>query len=553
MNKRKSLFLLPLMLLASCSPKEGKSDLVSSVTTPNAAEFFTFEDSKLEENKVDDNYRNYYQIFVYSYADGNGDKVGDLLGIDQKLNYLHDLGYTGIWLTPIFKGTSYHKYDTIDYFQIDPLFGTLDDLKKLVKDAHALGMKVILDGVFNHVGVESSYFKDACEEHQKKLAGVEYDKGKEQLIRFFDTLEEAQASGQKYHKPSGYNFYYEGNFNSSMPEFDFDHEETYTFIQSVIDYYMADDIKVDGFRLDAVKYYFNGNNEKNVKALSKIEGMIKKNDPNGYAVGECWIDSASILGEYYKSDLDSYFWFPAGTMNGFIVSTGVEGKFKSTYYDGQVEMIEKANGHIPAPFLDNHDMYRISNANNKMKTKFNLGLRDTLTGAVFNYYGDEIGMNSTNLPSGSDYQDSSYRSHYFWDDDTHENETYDPPRGYAQTNVFGSAKAQLKDASSILNYEKKVLSWRNSFPAIARGEVVTPDEADYSINDTSKNPLLVVKKTYQDSTIKIVYNFSAMNTLDYDMKGYTPVSVLLADESKKASYSSNQLQLPPNGIALLKQ
>ena len=107
---------------------------------------------------IDDNYRTFYQIFVGSFSDSNGDGIGDLRGIINRIDYLNDgdissgndLGVQGIWLSPIFTSPTYHKYDTTNYYEIDPKFGTEEDLKELIRLCDERNVKVILDLVINH-------------------------------------------------------------------------------------------------------------------------------------------------------------------------------------------------------------------------------------------------------------------------------------------------------------------------------------------------------------------------------------------------------------------
>jgi alpha-amylase len=105
----------------------------------------------------------YYQIFVPSFADSNGDGTGDLRGILQQLDYLQDLGMTGIWLSPLFRSPSYHKYDTLDYYSIDPSFGNMEDFEALVQGAKARNMDILLDLVFSHTSKDHPWFRSALE------------------------------------------------------------------------------------------------------------------------------------------------------------------------------------------------------------------------------------------------------------------------------------------------------------------------------------------------------------------------------------------------------
>jgi alpha-amylase len=535
--KKIPLLVLSSLLLVGCSQNTSSS----------------FSSAKKETNILDDNYRNYYEIFVSSFADGNNDGIGDLKGITSKLSYLSNIGYTGIWLTPIFTSPSYHKYDVQDHFTIDSDFGTLDDLKELVQVAHSLNMKVLLDGVFNHSSNLNSWFNSSLLAHRKKLLGeslTEEEKEYDSLYSYVDSKEEMK-SDRKYEKAGANDFYYECNFSSSMPEFNFESEFTYTKIKAVIDYYMSDEIGIDGFRLDAVLYYDYHNTEKNVIILNRIAKMI--HDHDGYVVGECFADEKTIT-DYYESDVDSFFYFPAQGNNGFIVSSiGFQGQNKMKYLENEIRMIKNASSHIPAPFLDNHDVSRVSRSGNMRQHKFLLGLRDMLNGSTFNYYGDEIGMSSLNLDTNSDYLDSSYRTHYYWDDETHGYETNDPSHALKQEETYPDSKTQLGDYNSILNYEKKALKLRNTYPSIARGKI-SVDEDDMKINqDDERTLLLILEKEYQDEKIKIIFNFSSLESYTYEMKDYKLEDTLLSDMDDKEKVESNTLTLPPYSVAILKR
>lgn len=505
---------------------------------------------EIKENRIEDDYRNYYEIFVPSFADSDNDGVGDLKGIDDKIDYLADIGYNGIWLTPINSSPSYHKYDIQDYFSVDSSFGTMDDLKNLVRHAHQKKMKVIMDGVFNHSSYYNPWFEKCILAHRKRLLGKSLDdeeKDYESLYVIKDGS--APQDGKIYAKAGANDFYYECNFSGDMPEFDFESEFTFTKIKSVIDYYMSDEIGIDGFRLDAVLYYDFHDTESNVRILDRIAKMV--HDNHGYVVGECF-DSLSTIKQYYQSGCDSFFYFPGQGNSGFMVeSLGMSGGFKKKYLDGMLDMIAAASGHIPAPFLDNHDVPRVTRGGNIRQTKFLLGLRDMLNGSVFNYYGDEIGMSSSKVSHG-DYADSNYRTHYYWDDSSHAYETKDVPHANAQTQYYPDSKSQLEDDNSILNYEKHALRMRNTYPAIARGTVSQTPEDEALNQDSQDNLILAFDKTYESDTIRMLFNFSDTQSYTYDMKDKKMADILLVDVTTQPSVEGNMLTLPPYGIALLK-
>ena len=113
---------------------------------------YRIEEDLVNTNIIDDSYDNYYEIFVRSFRDSNGDGHGDLQGVIEKLDYVKDLGFTGIWLMPINTSSSYHKYNVDDYYSIDSKYGTMSDFEELIAECHKRDIKLIIDWVLNHSG-----------------------------------------------------------------------------------------------------------------------------------------------------------------------------------------------------------------------------------------------------------------------------------------------------------------------------------------------------------------------------------------------------------------
>ena len=209
------------------------------------------------------NARVYYQIFVGSFSDSNGDGIGDLRGIINRFDYLNDgdpnsgvsLGVEGIWLSPIFASPTYHKYDATNYYRVDPQFGTEEDLKELIALCHQRGVQIILDLVVNHSSRNNDWFQYFQEAHKNNDPENEYYD--------FYTYSDHPISGRTFNKIAGTNHYYECNFSTDMPELNYDNPAVRERMVEVAKYYL--DLGVDGFRFDAAKYIYYGEEDRNAE------------------------------------------------------------------------------------------------------------------------------------------------------------------------------------------------------------------------------------------------------------------------------------------------
>ena len=528
----------------------GTGDNPGTTVDPYAGQFGKpIEQDLTTTNILDDNYRNYYEIFVQAFSDSNFDGVGDLRGVINKLDYLQDLGYTGIWLMPIHPSNSYHKYDVIDYYAVHNKYGTIDDLKELIDECHKRDIKIIIDLVLNHSSKASKYFEKACAAYDKKLKGqtlTEEDKKYVDFYSFYPTQASAPSGITVLKVSAAYNFYYECNFSDQMPEFNCDSEYVKDEFKNIVKYYL--DMGIDGFRLDAVKYYYFNNASKNIDFLRQFNSWVKAINPKAYIVGECWSGTSEIK-NYYNSGVDSFFNFAesvsysgtSGSLNG----VNPNGNGINNYYNQLINNVNLAGSHIPAPFLDNHDMPRYTFTSNLNKNKFIFGLLAMMNGTIFSYYGDEVGLVGSNKAPNPD---QNVRQPIKWGDFTQPDCT--PVSGITSLQYpYGTVQEQIDDKNSILNYYSKALLIRNQNPEIARGTIK-------QIKLDKANELLVISKTYNGKTIGIVYNFSSTNTLTMKCSTYgfnAVVGQIVANANHYVGEAKDgSINIPPYSIVILR-
>ena len=490
-------------------------------------------------NIIDDSYRNWYEIFVYSFYDTNNDGIGDLNGVTAKLDYIKEMGFNGIWLMPIHPSPTYHKYDVNDYYAIDPVYGTLDDFSNLIKEAHARGIRVILDLVVNHTSTANPWFFEACNYIRKNgQPGGEYG----------DFYNFKNSSGGAYHSVSGTSYFYEGQFWSGMPDLNLDSENVRDEIRNIMTYWL-DEYDVDGFRLDAVTSYYTGNIQKNVDFLSWINTEAKKIKPNAYIVGEAWVTDDYTINRYYESGCDSFFLF-TGSQAGGTIATAVKQSSGKSVGELFMDLQETYGDAILAPFLGNHDTMRPGSFMPGIENvKMAAGVLSMMNGGTFVYYGEEIGM----ISKGGNNSDPAKRIAMKWQaKNIYEGHCYLPPENTPvdETSYFyPSLEEQKADANSILNYYKAAMELRNRFPSIARGTVTY-------YPDGQNNYICVITKEYKDEKITIVFNmdtFEQVVTLDKDTLGFTElVGELYATEGEFSFDESGALIMPPQSIAIFK-
>ncbi len=550
-------------------------------------------------NIIDDNYRTTYEIFVYSFADSNGDGIGDLKGITEKLDYIYDgddatasdLGCNQIWLTPVMPSTTYHKYDVTDYKDIDPEFGTMADFEELLKESHDRGIRVIMDLVLNHSSSQHPWFKEATrylKDHPDLTAIYDSNEApiedleKECPYLYYYNFTQQKKTG--YEKVNGTKWYYEARFWSEMPDLNLDCEMVRSEISDITSFWM--DKGVDGFRLDATTHYYTDNNVKNIEFMTWLNDTIKSHKEDAYIVAEAWT-AMSTYASYYQSGIDSFFDFDFSGSEGMIASVARSKKSPLMYAkavaDAEKEFAQYSETYVDAPFYTNHDMARSAGyftgrgSGNKVKIAGALNL--LMGGNAYIYYGEELGMKG----SGKDENKRAPMQWVSTDASSGTDGMCSGPAGMDKFKMtYPGLDEQEKDPYSIYNYYKKAIRLRNTYPVIARGntqpveslsdddigafvrykasEDISFDEKGESIEDDGNARQVLdvyVDATYGESALLILINNSDdAKTLDLSKWSGICDAPELAYEldtgEEKVVLNGKELTIPAYGIAVLK-
>lgn len=445
---------------------------------------FIFGCGSAEENTKQRTYdgRVFYEIFVRSFNDSDGDGIGDLKGVTEKLDYLKDLGVNGIWLMPINASQSYHGYDVDDYYSINKDYGTMDDFKELLKEAHKRNIKVIMDLVLNHTSVNNKWFESARESKDSPYRDYYIwsdDMSLQNKISSMNTKCWSQ-NGDKQE------LYY-SVFWSGMPDLNYDNDKVFDEVKKISKYYL-DDVGVDGFRLDAAKWIYEDNDDKNVSFWDKYSKYVKSVKKNAIIVAEVW-DSPYTCAKYTNS-LDSFFEFTTGdyvtnTINKQLIAT-----FPDSYNNIKDIYDEENSKFIMAPFLSNHDTNRVMDTlNDDDKMKMAAAMYLTLPGTPFIYYGEEIGMKG----SGTD---EKKRQPFTWSSTDSSKNTSWEAANYDTSSI--SYDVENKDKDSVLNFYKDILAVRNKYACLRYGTI--------SSADTSDDNIMAMKRSYNKQNAYVIIN-----------------------------------------------
>lgn len=545
------------LLLAGCGAAGPSASTVTSAKTEAQAETTQAQETTatqmetlsaaLSADKEEGNCRTGYEIFVRSFYDSNGDGIGDLAGVEEKLPYIADtMGFDEIWLMPICPSPSYHKYDVTDYEDVDSEYGTLADYESLVKGCHERGVTVLNDLVLNHTSSEHPWFLAAQKYLESLPAGEEPDPSVCPYVDYYNFSDTAQDG---YAALPGTDWFYEARFSDSMPDLNLDSEAVRGEISDIVRFWLNEG--ADGFRLDAVTSYYTESAEKTIAFLTWLNDTVKEIKPDAYLVGEAWTDQKTYA-SYYASGVDSFFDFAFSGSEGDVAKLA-RGKLSALTF-GQAMEDEEAlyasvnPDYVNAPFYTNHDMARsagyFTQDADGSKTKFAGALNLLQQGNAFVYYGEELGMKGSG-------KDENKRAPMYWSADADEAGMCDPPPGMDSFDMkFPSEEEQAEDPLSIRNYFQAAVRIRNAFGALRSGDTKV-------FSDLSDHDVLVFSRTDADhSTTPVLVAVNAGDEeTQVDLAGegafFDTLSAVLTVDAQEVDLSGTVLTLPAHAMAFL--
>ena len=469
-----------------------------------------------------------YEVFIRSYADSNGDGIGDFNGLTAKLDYLKELGVGGIWLMPIMPSPTYHKYDVIDYKAVDPEYGTQEDFQKLVDEAHNRGIRILVDLIVNHTGSDHPWFKSAIEgknsPYRDYYVWANKDSVREDISKKTTSLDSDNIT--QWHPVNGDTLseHYYGFFWGGMPDLNLDNQKVRQEFVEIGKYWLSD-MKVDGFRLDAAKHIFPTERAHDNHAFwIWFRKEMQKLKPDVYLVGEVWSKAVDVAP--YLKGLPALFNFDMGYAITSVVRAGKDtinliGQYKeiNDFYN------KSTNEFIDATFLKNHDQNRILSEldANQNKARLAAGILFTLPGTPYMYYGEEIGMLGVK-------PDEYIREPFRWDYDAKDNmqTSWEAPKFSNDDTVIPLSK-QKDDPASLYNFYKRFIHYRNSSKALSYGSI---DTASINIREIvsfirskdGDNRLVLHNVSDVEVTIKLTAALADYKVIEFDSFNTTSIN-----------------------------
>lgn len=442
-----------------------------------------------------------YEIFVRSFQDFNNDGKGDFYGMLSRLNHLNDgdsntytdLGIGAVWLMPINPSPSYHGYDVTNYKAVNKDYGTMEEFKEMLAEAHKRDIKVIIDLVINHTSSQHPWFS-------KSAANDTFYRN---FYRWSSTVQNTNGpwGQQVWYQRNG--SYYYALFWSEMPDLNYDYPPVQDSIFDIARFWIKE-VGVDGFRLDAAMYLFEeGNTLKNhpktIAFWQAFNDSCKSWNPNSYIIGEVWDSKETLL--LYKNKLDQCFDFELADNSVNAVNNGNTAAWRSS-------QAYAYQNYDYGSFLTNHDQNRIASVmgNNQGKLMAAASLYLLHPGTPYLYYGEEVAMLGTK-------PDENIRRPMQWSNSAYAGFSGVEPWRALNTNYATYNVASLTaNQASITNHYRKLIHFRNKYGAVAYGNyknlISTQNEVIVSHRYTSNQDVYVMVSCSPNTLNNVQFTFT---------------------------------------------
>ena len=524
----------------------------------------------------------FYEVYPRSFADSNGDGIGDLNGITSKLDYLHNLGVDAIWITPCFPSPQVDfGYDVSDYEAIDPMYGTMKDFDHLVAEARKRNIKVILDFVVNHTSDQHKWFIDSrssrTAEHRDWYIWRDGKGSGEPPNNWYSTF---GTSAWKF-DPATKQYYYH-YFYPEQPDLNWRNPAVEKAMFDTTRFWYKRGVV--GFRLDAVDTMFedvhltdnplsSGTdkfgrpnmvekfNKKQPEMHTSLKGLRRVADEyNAVLIGETWTDDVKELKDYYGEHNDELQMPMDLILTRLPVSAPV--------LRDHIAAVE-SSGYWPTYVITNHDITRSytrlgDGARNDDIAKLMAAFYLTLRGTAIMYYGEEIGMKNSDPVRKEDVQDPIGRLGWPLEkgrdgERTPMQWTPGPNAGFStakktwlpvpdSANIY-NVETESKNPNSLLNFYKKLLNLRKNDATLREGNYV-------ALNTGDRNVMSYLRQ-YKDTAVIVVLNMSATNqTVTFDLTGQglagAKASTLLHNGAEVPNGAFKTVVLAPYGCFIAK-
>ena len=512
----------------------------------------------------------FYNIYPQSFYDSNGDGIGDLNGITEKLDYVKDMGFNAIWLNPFYESSFRDAgYDVVDFYKVAPRYGTDEDFVNLCNRAHELGIKVCIDLVAGHTALECEWFKKSCEVEQNEFSN-----------RYIWTDNWGKNYNGEcvggYAKRNGMfmkNFFYcqpalnYGFANIDDPAWQLPPEHpdcvaTKEELKNIMRYWMGQG--ADGFRIDMaaslIKNDYDGTGIK--KFWNEIREMFDNEYPECVLISE-WSKPTAAINAGFHIDFLIHFNFKSYTRlfrsesgcsdydqfpgHSFFRKDG-NGNIDEFLFDYLREYKEtKEKGYISIP-TGNHDLPRISLYRDTKELEVAHAFVLTLPGVPFVYYGDEIGMKYfKDLPSKEGgFNRTGSRTPMQWNSSANAGfSTADSSKLYLPVEEGGvNVEDQLKDPDSLLNNMKRLIALRKSSTALS-----SQGEIEFINLKYGGYPLVFKRYTADEEFIICINPTDKTDSYEYNFEGFTSVLQNNAD----IVLTDSKIELPATSYVILKK